>query len=122
MGEDLGVAGVGALHAEDRGSPLSAPQDLVHQRQLHLAVALAAEVGAEMTGPEAALFHLLLERVDHGAQPGRGRGVVVVRPEQVERRDFFAHELPHPFELGLELGLGAEVPRHRRLLPLGSCS
>src|SRR4030095_8570523 len=62
MREDLGVARVGCLTTEDVRRPVRPPEDLVHERELHLAEALAAEIRAEVAGPEAALLDLRLER------------------------------------------------------------
>ena len=45
VGDDLGVAGVGRLAAEDDRGPADPAQDLVHQRELHLAVALPPSSG-----------------------------------------------------------------------------
>ena len=88
VGEDLGVAGVGGLAAEHRRRPRRAAEDLVHQRELHLAVAEAAEVGAEVTGPQVLLLHLLLQRPDHLRVHGMGLVVDGVRAErEVERLD-----------------------------------
>ena len=56
VGDDLGVAGVGGLAAEDDRGPLRAAQDLVQQRQLELAVARrrpARGRGGSPTGPGA---------------------------------------------------------------------
>src|SRR5206468_3953500 len=61
--EDLRVARVGGLAAEDVRRPHRPAEDLVQQRELHLAVARAAELGAEMAGPEAVLPHLCLQRI-----------------------------------------------------------
>ena len=52
VGDDLGVAGVGRLAAEDDRRPLRPAEDLVQQRQLELPVPLAAELGAEVRGPQ----------------------------------------------------------------------
>ena len=41
------------------------------QRELQLAVALAAELGPEVAGPQALVAHLLLERVDDRAALAR---------------------------------------------------
>ena len=106
-GDELAVARVGRLVAEDVGRGRAAPEDLVHQRELHLAVALAAELGVEVARPQAAVPHLLLERF--GGLP-RVVGHVVV--EEGERFDLLVDELAHPVELLLELGLGREVPGH----------
>ena len=43
-------------------------EDLVHQAELDLAEALAAEVGRQVRGPQPALLDLLLERRDHALE------------------------------------------------------
>ena len=60
VGKDLGIAAVGRLAAEYCGAILRAPQDFVEQGELDLAIALAAQFGAQMTGPQLAAAHLLL--------------------------------------------------------------
>ena len=42
------------------GASGGTPEDLVHQRQLHLAVALSTELGVEVTGPQTLPLHLVL--------------------------------------------------------------
>ncbi len=64
VGDDLGVAGVGRLAPEHDRRPLRPAEDLVEQRELELAVALAAELGAEVGRPQALAPDLLLEGVD----------------------------------------------------------
>ena len=118
QGEDLGVAGVGGGGAENSRRPGRAAEDLVHQRQLQLTVALAAQFGAEVTGPQSLLLHLLPQRCQD-----RPRRLVVhvirvtrAREEQVKGLALVAHERGHPVELLLELRLGEELP-HVPLLP-----
>ena len=53
--EDLAVAGVGRLAAEHGRRVDRGPEDLVHQPELDLAEALAAELGRQMGGPQPAL-------------------------------------------------------------------
>ena len=67
--------------------PLAAAQDLVHQRELHLAVALAAQLGAEVAGPQPPGAHLVLERVDDGPQGvvERVEGLVAPEPGRAAR-------------------------------------
>ena len=60
--EDLGVARVGRLAAERTGREERRSEDLVHQPELQLAEALAAELGVEVCGPQATLLDPLLER------------------------------------------------------------
>ncbi len=116
--EDLGVAGVGGGGAEDRRRPLRAAEDLIHQRQLELPEPLAAELRAEVAGPQALLLHLLPQR-----RQDRPRrlvlhvvGVTRAREQQVKGLALVAHERGHPVQLLLELGFCAELP-HVPLLP-----
>ena len=109
MGEDLGVAGVGRLAAEHRRGPAGPAEDLVEQRQLDLAVALAAELGAQVGGPQAMVPDLLLQR----PQDRHGFGVLlVVRVErhQVERLELVDHEFFDPVQFLLVFRVGFEVP------------
>ncbi len=112
VGDDLGVAGVGRLAAEHDGRPLRAAEDLVEQREVELAVSLAAELGTEMCGPQPLAPHLFLQRVDHPAPRAVERNELVVREEVVERLDLFADEVLRPVELLLVLGVGLEIPGH----------
>jgi hypothetical protein len=115
VGEDLRVAGVRRLGAEDARAPDRLAKDLVQHRELELAVALAAELGAEVAGPQALLAYLVLERLDDVALlVGEVFGglVVVVRPERVDLVDLVGDEAVGPVEFLLELGLGSEVPGH----------
>src|SRR5258708_2499046 len=62
QGEDLGVARIRRLVAEHGRRPHRGAQDLVHQAELALSVALPAVLGREVAGPEPAGLDLLLER------------------------------------------------------------
>jgi hypothetical protein len=96
--DDLCVAGVWGLTAEDDGRPRRAAEDLVEQRELQLPVPLPAEFGTEMGCPQTLLAHLFLERVDDRA-PGFGQwGELQVRPGQVERFDLVGDELIRPVQ------------------------
>ena len=88
------------------------PEDLVHQPELQMTEALAAELRREVGGPQAPLLHLLLER---RVDPVELRLVDVVL-DRFDRPDLLADELAHPGELFLELRLGGEVPGHQQLL------
>ena len=80
----------------------------MHEPELDLAEALAAELGRQVGGPQAALAYLLLQRRD-----GAHEAVLAELLEHgLERPDLLAHEVAHPVELRLELRLGREVPRH----------
>src|SRR5262249_52155318 len=106
------VARVGRLAPEHDRRPLRAAEDLVEQRELELAVPLAAELGPQMRRPEVAAAHFFLQWIDDLAPRLVQRHELLVRPEQVERLDLLAHERVDPVELLLELGLGFEVPCH----------
>ena len=111
--EDLRVARVGRRVAEhDRGERRRA-EDLVHQAELDLAEALAAELGVQVRRPQAALAHLLLQRRD---QPPEGV-VAELAEDRLDRPDLLAHEGAHPVQLLLELGLGREIPGHACVPP-----
>ena len=111
MGEDLGVARVRRLTAEYHRRALGATENLVHQPQLDLAVALAAEFGAQMAGPQAALLHLFLQRRDELGALGVGE-VVGVPQNEIQRLYLFTDELVHPVQLCLKLRLGLKIPGH----------
>ncbi len=111
VGQDLGVARVGGLAAEHRWGPAAAAQDLVEEGQLHLAVALAAQLGAQVAGPQALLPDLLLQ----GAHDSHGllvRLVVGVAQDEVERLDLIGDEPVGPVQQLLVLRVGLEIPRH----------
>src|SRR5712664_2816594 len=111
VGEDLGVSGIRRLVAEDDRAPDRRPLDLVHQPELHLTVALAAQLGWKMRRTELLPFDLLLQG------PNRAHEASIVGLQHFEGIHLVAHEPPHPFELLLKLGLGREVPGHRSVMP-----
>ncbi len=106
VGDNFRIAGVGGLGPKDLRAPGRTAEDLVHQGELHLAVALAAELGTEVTGPQSSLAHLGLQGVDDGTQIVIDRMECLMAEGQVERFDFFAYESVHPIELFLERGVG----------------
>ncbi len=109
VGDDLGVAGVGRLAAEDRRRHAVAAQLLVHQAQLQLAVALAAKFGAEVAGPQALRLHFFLQRLDELLASARHhQRAAKVR----EGLDLLLHELFDPIELLLKFRIGLEIPGH----------
>ena len=112
VGDDLGIAGVGRLGPEHDRRPLGPSEDLVHEGELHLPVALATELGAEVAGPQAAFADLLFERVDDGPQCVVERVEGLVPPKKVDRLNLVADEGVDPVQLLLELGLGGELPPH----------
>src|SRR6266851_5315851 len=111
MRENLGVTRVRRLATKNDRSEARAPQDLVHQRELDLSVALPAKLRPEMARPQFALAHLGLQR-PHQLVSFRIANVVRMSEHVVERLDFLAHELIDPVEILLELGLGFKIPTH----------
>ena len=111
--EDLRVAGVGRRVAERQRRDRAGAEDLVHQPELDLAEPLAAELGIEVRRPQAALADLLGERRDRALEPV----VAELVDQRLQRPDALAHELAHPVELLLKLGLCGEIPGHRGSAP-----
>ena len=112
VGDDLGIAGVGSLGAEDDGGPAGDAEDLVEQGQLDLPVPLAAQLGTEMSSPQIVVAHFLFHRVDDGSQLVVERVELPVRIEQVEGFDLVGHELAGPVQLCLKLRFSGEIPGH----------
>src|ERR1700674_3033092 len=111
MREDLRVARVRRLASKHNRREPRAPEDLVHQRELDLPVALPAELRSEMARAQFALAHFGLQR-PHQLVSFRIANVVSMSQPVVERLDFLAHELIDPVEVLLELGLGFKIPTH----------
>ena len=111
-GDELRVARVRRLVAEDARRVDAGTEDLVHQAQLHLAEPAAAHLRRQVGRPQALVLDLLLERRGDGdeALPPLRRAPEV--GEGLEGHDLLADEAAHPVELRLELGLGGEVPGH----------
>ena len=61
VGQYLAVARIRGLTAEDDGRKAGTAQYLIHEGELELAVAGAAQFRSQMTGPQAALPDLFLE-------------------------------------------------------------
>ena len=76
----------------------------MHQPELHLAEALAAQLRRQVRRPEAALLDALLDRLERALEG------VAVQVERLERPDVLADDVAHPVQVRLELGLGREVP------------
>src|SRR4029077_1000290 len=114
--EDLHVPGVRRRRAEHRGRAAVAADHLVEQTQLELAEAGAAQVPVEEDRPQALVLDLLLEladvRLHHRIRPAHR-----VREDVVERLDLLLAEPLDPVELGLELGVGGEIPCHGPIVP-----
>src|SRR5689334_2466846 len=116
--EDLRVAGVGRGVAERHRSDRRRPEDLVHEPESKLAHALAAQLGRQVRGPQSALFDLLLQRRDRLAQALEAELV----PDRLQRPYLAPHEVAHPIQLLLEVGVRAEVPAHRRSFRVGGAA
>ena len=110
--DDLAVAGVGRLAAERVRREDRRAEDLVHQAELDLAEALTAELGRQVSRPEALLPDLLVQRRVDPIELGLADVVL----DRLDRPDLLAHERAHPFELLFELRLGRKVPRHGRII------
>ena len=113
-GQDLHIAGVGRLTAENGRPETAAPEDLVHQAQLDLAVALSAQMRIEMAGPKRLFLDDLLER-RHGRRRTAATWIEGVgRPteQQIQRLDLDSDELVHPIQFLLEFLVRFEIPSH----------
>ena len=94
----------GAWQPNALGASGDVPRISCMSPSLHLAEALAAELGRQVRRPQPALLDLLLQRAQRAVE------LLGVEVERLERPDLLAHERRHPVELGLELGLGARSP------------
>ena len=112
MSDDLGIAGVGRLRAEDDRSPARPAELLVHERELELAVTGTAEVGPEVTRPQAGVADFSLQWVDEITQLAFERVVRQAREHEIDGLDLVGEELVDPVELVLELRVGLEIPCH----------
>ena len=126
--EDLRVTRVRRRVAEHQRRDRARAEDLVHQAELDLAKALAAELRVQVRGPQTLFLDLLLQRPGGAPQPLPSE----LARKRLERPDVLAHERAHPLQFGLELGLGGEIPAHvpasvpawrrvGRLLPACTC-
>ena len=113
-GDELGVARVGRVVAEDRRRIPAGAEDLVHEAEPDLTEPAATHLGRKVCGPQALALHLFLHRGgDRREHPSSLFGAPDLS-ERLERHDLLAHEAPHPIELGFEFRLGREVPGHLR--------
>ena len=85
---------------------------LVHQRQLQLTIALAAQFRPQVTGPQTLSLDLVLERLD---EPGATLGAPHRHAQMRDRFDLVGHEFLDPVELLLEFWIGFEIPSHEVL-------
>ena len=65
-----------------------------------------------MCRPQTLILDLLFERLGDLGVDGTALFTAELGCECLKRKDLVADELAHPCQLGLELGLGFEVPRH----------
>jgi hypothetical protein len=108
---------VGAKHDGREQGP---SQYFVHQPELDLPVAGAAELRAEVAGPQPALLDALLQRT-HQRREARIVDIPRAAQDVLERFDLVPHELRHPVELRLECRVGFKIPCHVSLRVAGSC-
>ena len=87
-GEDLAVARVGRLAAEHRRGVDRRAEDLVHQPELDLAEALAAELGRQVRRPQPALLDRRLQRRVDAVELGLREAVL----DRLDRPDLLADE------------------------------
>jgi hypothetical protein len=102
--EDLAVARIRGLVAERERRDRRGAEDLVHEAELDLAEALAAQLGVQMRGVQAALLDALAQRSHRPQQ------LLVREVERLEGPDLLSDELVHPVQMCLELGFRREVP------------
>ncbi len=103
---------------EDVGRPVRAADHLVEEGQVHFAEALPTLLGRQVGGVELLVLHLLaplLEELSDRAL--RPTDVDHVVEQRLDRLDLLGHEAIGPIELRLHVGVGAEVPCHRQILP-----
>ena len=106
--DDLAVTRVGCLAAEHGWRVDRRAEDLVHQPELDLPEALAAELRREVRSPQAPLPHPLLER---RADPVELRLGDLVR-DRLDRPDLSRTNARIHSSCSLELRLGREIPGH----------
>src|SRR5437868_1005895 len=99
--QDLRVAGVRRGVAERQRRDRAGAEDLMHQPELDLAESghrrrsrWSAELGIEVSRPQAALADLLGERRDRAFEPV----VAELIDQRLQRPDALAHDLAHPVE------------------------
>jgi hypothetical protein len=109
VGEQLHVAAVRCLHAEDSHRHHAPTDDLRHQRQLELTESGAAELRVEEGAPEPSVLDLSLEVGLHYAPLVARQSVI----DRLERYQLRVDELAHPRQLLGELVVGLEIPSHR---------
>ena len=107
--QNLGVARIRRLATEHRRRPAGTAEDLVEQRELDLAEALATELRAQMRGPQPLILHLLLQRPQNRHHLGVLL-VIWVEGDEIEGFKLVPHELFDPVELCLIFRVCFEIP------------
>ena len=112
--EQLGVAGVGRVVAEDRPARTRhRPRISCIRPSLTWPNPPPPSSGGRCAAHRPVLLDLLLQRSGDAVE----RRLVDV--ERLQRDDLVADEAAHPLELRFELGIGREVPRHAPFLVEG---
>ena len=109
VGEDLGVARVRSLAAENDRGQAGPAEDLVEQAELDLTVTLAPQFGTEMCRPQPPRPHGLLQRGDQ-LLAHRVRHVEHVGNDELEGFDLPTDEIVGPIQIGLVGGISLEIP------------
>ena len=109
MGQDLAIAGIWRLRAEDDRPEPGAAELLVHERELDLAVALAAKLRPEMATPQSPRLDLRLQR-PHQADEFRIVNIPGAAEDVFKGLDLLSGEAVDPVDLGLELWISRETP------------
>ena len=109
MGQDLAIAGIWRLRAEDDRPEPGAAELLVHERELDLAVALAAKLRPEMATPQSPRLDLRLQR-PHQADEFGIVNIPGAAEDVFKGLDLLSGEVVDPVDLGLELWISRETP------------
>jgi len=109
VSDDLGIAGVRGLTAENGRGQTIAAQLLVHQAELQLTITLTTKFWTQVTGPEALILDLLLKGPDEFIP---AQGPMHRHAQMAERLDLVAHEVLNPVQLLLKFWIGFKVPCH----------
>ena len=117
-GQQFGVTAVRRVVPEHARGVSALAEDLVHQAELDLAETHSAHVRWQVRRPQSLFADLFLERCDNPREHLPTTWSAEFLGQRLQRDDLLAHEGAHPRQLGLELGLGFEIPCHRRLLRL----
>ncbi len=88
----------------------------MHEAELDLAESAAAEFGREMRGPQALVFHLLLERLSDRSERSATIRAAELRRKGLKRENLLLHKLAHPGKLRFEFWFGLKIPGHGWLL------